>query len=420
MIEEGIFKGLDESNLEEKRKPYFDYESHHKTNIKTIFNNLQEADRQQNPFLQQQNDWRENQLHLEEEIGRELADNTFIDVKVRNDVYVANIMNNHDMMREAANFCLAMSKMYGENGDEKRKAQIKKSSGEMDHMWPNQDLGKSLNKDYRGHTSVAKSIGSRVLNQFGIKKYKDDDYLSKALSKNIPTLNNLVDKDRYNLEETMYILRAMGQLRDVMKAEKKKNGLVRNYIDENRDGTVKDRINVDGKENTADRNNPKEHKESRRYYNRYVQSLGSYMTQEYGIYAVQNRMEGEPQKFDYLQGTSGTTLDMINFFRAHDYNNEQSSRLMQVFYANWHAVAPDGNAHSQSESIGTMLQYLNDVNLRVPILTPITSEADVTSMTTRVQSVNERTRRRSRYGNSLERQTNGHRGYLRKKGGPRR
>jgi hypothetical protein len=50
---------------------------------------------------------------------------------------------------------------------------------------------------------------------------------------------------------------------------------------------------------------------------------------------------------------------------------------MQIFYANWHKVAPDGNAHSQSESLGTMTQYLYRRNLKKPLVVPIRSGSDL-------------------------------------------
>jgi len=80
----------------------------------------------------------------------------------------------------------------------------------------------------------------------------------------------------------------------------------------------------------------------------------------------------------FPDGHLGTTLDMLNFFLAQGKTADEAARLMQVFYANWHKVAPDGNAHSQSESIGTMTQYLYGHNLKRPVMAPIRGEGDVT------------------------------------------
>ena len=65
---------------------------------------------------------------------------------------------------------------------------------------------------------------------------------------------------------------------------------------------------------------------------------------------------------------------------AHGKSKDQAIRLMQVFYANWHNVAPDGMAHNQSESIGTMMQYLHRTNLKKPIMTPIKGGKDIDAM----------------------------------------
>ena len=100
-------------------------------------------------------------------------------------------------------------------------------------------------------------------------------------------------------------------------------------------------------------------------------------------YKIQDRentkgsRRGDQGSFDFLMGTSGTTLDMLNFFLAQGKTADEAARLMQVFYANWHKVAPDGNAHSQSESIGTMTQYLYGRNLKRPVMVPIQGEEDV-------------------------------------------
>jgi hypothetical protein len=232
------------------------------------------------------------------------------------------------------------------------------------------------------------------------------------------------------LEEATYILRAMGQLRDVMKSEKgdvpsdggKTPGLIKKWLSSyskegnHADGPVypispRNRIRDTNEPglSTGNRNWPTEHASSRGI-TRWLQPIGNWRFQGNNIYQVENPTADEPHSFDYLQGTSGTTLDMINFFLAHGESVENSAKLMQAFYANWHAVAPDGNAHSQSESIGTMLQYLHRTNLQAPIMTPILGADDVKSMTG--AGARHRSAKRETYATPLSEEAPGYLAYV--------
>ena len=272
-IKEGIFKGLDIGSLDEN-KPIkstmysvfwglFGYESHHKTNIKTIFENLREPD-EVTPKSREETDldWREHQDAFVEAI-KVGNDKKEIDAKVRNDVYVANIMNNNELMREAAEFCLRMSHQYGIEGE--RADMLKGAETEVDYLWPTQDVGENgTNKKYRSYSEYREFIKT--------DRFKtDENYLSKGMEANKDTLERLSEKtDPYTLEETMYILRAMVQLRDVMKCEKKDGGLVKEFLKDDTDGIRKrNRIKMNGEGESATqvghRDHPKEHKASRAY-----------------------------------------------------------------------------------------------------------------------------------------------------------
>ncbi|WP_378187318.1 hypothetical protein ACE939_03090 [Aquimarina sp. W85] len=413
----GIFEGIVRENLK-KNIPglspiysMFTGESHHKTNIKRIFENLSTPSLpQENPdnTATQAKDWREKQMELDikarEGAGIKDSDETILDAKIRNDIYVANIMQDQDIMREAVSFCIEMVEKYTQEGP--RKEQIKNNTCDMDHLWPdNNDLKGSSNTTYRGYTSVAYSLFNHAMKL-------PENHLSDALSKNKENLNMLSKKtDSYTLEESMYILRAMGQLRDVMKSEKKIDGLIPPLFEEEKHQDVDrfNRINVKGDGSEKNRDNPKEHDQSRRYPNRYFQPLGTLALKYAIIYKVENPTKNEPKRFDYIQGTSGTTIDMINFFKSHDKDIDTTAKLMQAFYASWHAVSPDGNAHSQSESIGTMLQYLYRVNLHCPIMAPIKSKQDVDSLLKEQSMHTEKT-----YGNRLEANSPGYLRYQQK------
>lgn len=310
------------------------------------------------------------------------------DAKLKNDVFVANIMKNHDIMKTAARFAHKMSKVYGTGGG--RAHVLAGHSAEMRHMWPDQNTSGTANSDYRGWQSV---IGNYVGSYF---RSRDPNPLATGLAANRKKLARLKKRrpdQPYTLEESSYILRAMGQLRDVMKTEKGRvpgaggqgqvDGLIKSMLGNPTKMIGEDQINLRNRiiergRGTGDHNVPAQHGQSRAFRNRFVQPLGTRMNQGTDIYRA-HEPDGAAS-FDYLQGTSGTTLDMLNFFLAHNQDRETSTKLMQAFYANWHAVAPDGNAHSQNESMGTMLQYLYNTDLRRPIMAPILSRGDVDSM----------------------------------------
>lgn len=367
-------------------------ESRHKTVMKTAFGNLADpgfAERGPEAATVKDGEasWHDRQTAMRGLVGQ---DGVTPDAKLMNDVYVAQIMGNKDIMQTSAAFALRMANTYGPQtpeeaeADPNRSAFLRNKSPAMKHMWPDQDTSGTANQDYRGWQSVIGGMASG-LNPFGAR---DPDALSNGLGANKDVLAELVGKEGdYSLEESSYILRAMGQLRDVMKAEKGRDGLIPAWINGYAPDAAgyevepKNRIRVrpEADVGAGNRNDPTTHASSRGF-TRWMQPLGALTHNKTDPYKVEGPGEGEPESFDYLQGTSGTTLDMLNFFGAHGAGVEESTSLMQAFYANWHAVAPDGNAHSQSESIGTMLQYLHGSNLTAPIMTPITGAADVASM----------------------------------------
>ena len=368
-------------------------ESRHKTVMKTAFGNLADPGfAESSPAAGTVKDgdasWHDRQEAMR---GLVSQDGVTPDAKLMNDVYVAQIMGNKDIMQTSAAFALRMAGTYGPQTPEEaaagpnRSAFLRNKSPEMKHMWPDQDVEGTANQDYRGWQSIIGGMAASR-NPFGSK---DPDALSKGVGANKDVLTELVGKEGdYTLEESSYILRAMGQLRDVMKAEKGAGGIIPEWIDgyaPDADGyevEPKNRIRVrpDAAVGAGNRNDPATHASSRGALSRWMQPLGAYRHNKTDPYKVEGPGDGEPESFDYLQGTSGTTLDMLNFFGAQGAGVEESTSLMQAFYANWHAVAPDGNAHSQSESVGTMLQYLHGTNLNAPIMTPITGAADVASM----------------------------------------
>lgn len=337
-------------------------ESRHKKIIRIVFDNIAPRGSES---------WTEHQKELES--GTKGVD---MDPKLCNDIYVANIMKSPQMMGTALTFLTEMSTLYGTNGQR----------AEMRHLWPDQDTSGNKNTTYRGYLSVAKSFFPD----------KEKNPLSLGLQANKDKLAELSRKHQRNeplsLEETNYILRAMGQLRDVMKTEKgmvptrigekKEPGLIKEHLSNGSkwDNGIakKNRIRVSGDAQSDDtRANPQEHAFSRWWGNRWFQPFGTLRMLSSGIYRIINpNKTGATGSFDYLQGTSGTTLDMLNFFLAHGKSADEATQLMQVFYAHWHAVAPDGNAHSQVESICTMMQYLHGTSLNGPIMAPITSLED--------------------------------------------
>lgn len=372
----GIFEGIHESNLApttpglSSAAGFLPGESHHKQNIKDVHGNLGNM----NGNLQN-GKWENREGNLNNAMEQGMPGDSTIDTKVRNDVYVAGIMKDQKMMREAAQFALEMSALYKPGGA--RAPQIKGNSGEMSHLWPDQDTSGTKNTSYRGWPSVFNSLISGIA-----PTGRDPEYLSKAMATNEPKLRQLVAKRQdYTLDESMYILRVMGQLRDVMKSEKKSGGVIKEMLEqEGGDQETFNRIRVSGEGTGENRDVPEEHKSSRDFSSRFFQPYGTLKHKDDEIYMVEDSERREPKRFDYLQGTSGTTVDMVNFFLAQGKDKDEATRLTQVFYANWHAVAPDGNAHGQSESIGTMLQYLHRTNLKKPITAPIRGSEDVEGM----------------------------------------
>jgi len=398
----GIFKGMNSGDIKANTPGLSSLyallpgESHHKKNIKTIFKNLSENGRQI--------DWSHHQTNLEKKVNKAAMDQG-IDAKVINDVYVASIMKDQDIMKEAVKFGLEMIDIYGKGGS--RSDKIKNNKAEMDHIWPNQDLSSSKNTEYRGWTNVASSLVEHHVPK--VNPEIKAGYLSKAIERNKPQLENLAKKNTsFNLEESMYIIRVMGQLRDVMKAEKKRGGLIPEFLKRDDNKEKFNRIRVKGEGSSVDRDYPKEHASSRSFLHRFVQPIGTFAHRDDNIYKVDSPKKGGPQRFDYLQGTSGTTVDMINFFQSHGKNKNETTRLTQAFYANWHSVAPDGNAHSQSESIGTMLQYLHRTNLQTPIMAPIKGSKDVESMISPMKGRKKNSKKTNQYSNKLKSKKGGY------------
>ena len=140
----------------------------------------------------------------------------------------------------------------------------------------------------------------------------------------------------------------MGQLRDVMKCEKKEGGLIREFLnEENPDIPRKNRIKMSGDSEVATdpqgighKNFPDEHFNSRKYKG-WKQAKGTSENKDANIYKVKKPVGNEPKRFDVLEGTSPTTIDMINFFLVQnrkkgmerDENVDSTTKLMQVFYA---------------------------------------------------------------------------------------
>jgi hypothetical protein len=381
--QKGLFKGAYKGDTNESwagassAYGFLPGKSRHKRVVETVFENIGKRTHSDTRFKGQ---WKNKEANLEKSVLQDSGEST-LDAKVRNDVFVANVMKDQEMMKEAVNFSLEICNLYGNNGA--RKGQINRNPAVMDHMWPDQDLSESRNSSHRGWGAMSRSIANHKVTPKAISGL-GGDYLSNAIERNRPQLQKLAaHKGEYSLEQTMYILRVIGQLRDVMKSEKKPNGLVKNFLAAAGGVQKFNRINVRGNpapaEKPGDRNFPAEHSSSRDGSSR-IQPIGTIKHRNSNIYKVGDPKKGQPEKFDYLQGTSGTTIDMVNFFLAHGKSKDEATRLMQVFYANWHSVAPDGMAHSQSESIGTMMQYLHRSNLKKPIMTPIKSGGDVDSM----------------------------------------
>jgi hypothetical protein len=295
--------------------------------------------------------------------------------KEKNYLLVANIMNNKEMIQSAASFFSEVAEVYNDNPNVKAD-----SNPDVKHGWPDKDLSSNKNQSERGWTGMAVGVAK---SKVGL----DSRSLLDGLKEFAPQMKELSTKEgELSLEETTFVVRGMAVLRDVMKAFKKTD--TKEFVNENKLSNIVEK-GVEGRAFTA-RMRVTAHASLQRDPSFRVDPDATLaQVAQAAKDVVQDRYHAEVDKWDYNQGPSGTTLDFENFCQMFlvkeegadlEVAKDRTLGLMQVMYAYWHFCAHDGFAHSQDESISTMLDAMYGLELTTPIVAPIRSSDDVNEM----------------------------------------
>lgn len=312
--------------------------------------------------------WSEKQAKLES-FAKDITGLKHLTSKEKNYVFVANVIRDGRLLQEAANFFISIAQKYKNDPRMKHMAPLR-------HAWPDDSMKAGSNTADRGYAGMARGVLLNVAERVLPLINRSGWTLADGLERFEKTMSELAEKNKLNEEDAAFILRGIGMLRDVMKAVK--NTTTLDYIKRNEQAYNR----IVGEEHVKSRADL-----SRVRFNNMmdlrIYELDAPSDDESGGARgpVSDRFRGDTRHWDYTQGTSGTTLDFCNFCMSETQGNKElSMRLMQVLYANWHYTAPDGMAHSQNESLNTMLEAFYQVHLTSPVMVPIKSEADVVQM----------------------------------------
>lgn len=296
--------------------------------------------------------------------------------KEKNYFYVAEILNSTEMLREAAEFYCETVKKY--ENDPRLEGYVARES---QHSWPCPPFSEDV-RLILTTLPISSWFQSNISNRGYIQMVFTAMYQKQMIGKIdlkdglrlcVVHMETLTKQQAYSDDDIGYIVRGMLQLRDITKIEKHKGS--KSYVECVSNIVLKNRLvgaAVD-------------------YSRRALTKIGSANVLKFGLkfsnlYSIIDPDPGAQgliynYDHDHIQGISGSTLDYCNWlYYMCNGDMLKSARLFQVNYAGWHAIAPDGMAHSQLESINTIFDMWAGHHISDAIMVPFKSHDDVESM----------------------------------------
>lgn len=288
--------------------------------------------------------------------------------KLRNDFYVASVLLDSAMIKEAARFFVAACTFYLRK---EKAAVVSGLASESYHSWPirrgwtNADIHLPTSSFWMLFSGSMSKVAGLLRARPSLMTIEGGLRLTKARMANIA-------KQVRSIEDIAYVLRCMMLLRDITKFEKHhkseaytkhpnyRDRIVGKGVQESRDDWTKiglpSRFFGDPSNSAFSRVDHLRHRDS-------AQQLYS--------------RQGMEHNWDRLQGMSGSTLDYTNWLSSMGLSKWATIRIFQVNFAAWHFVAPDGLAHSQFESINLLLKKYTATSLTENIMAPIKNQKNL-------------------------------------------
>ncbi len=325
--------------------------------------------REQFPNLNQ-GSWSDRQETMRN-FSKESTNIDLLTAKEKNCFFVAGAMNDKELIQNSASFFVKVADRFRDSGSMRGQAEVR-------HGWPSIDKngGVTGNQKDRGWSYMGLIRGVDVVKGFlNIGTTSLSEGMSPEITAKMQELSE--KEDELTLDETAFIIRGMAVMRDVMKVCKSESneqvGSMKHFIDsKGLCNIVSDPV---GGRSYTGRARLTEHPILQRDpSDRNLADANANPTRMEWLQgkvrdAVANRFHPSHEKHDYVQGSSGTTLDFLNFcmWIAHPQDEagpvtiatkEEAMQSMEVMYLYWHFSAPDGYAHSQYESVHTMVNAL--------------------------------------------------------------